>query len=293
MKSLKEILQEASNKKVAIGHFNISDLVALKAIFESARELNAPVMIGTSEGERDFIDVHEAVALVRGLRNSYDFPIFLNADHTHSLDKVKIVAEAGYDEILFDGSKLPFEENVKQTKQAVEIVKSIDPNILVEGEIGYIGSSSAILDKTPEGAALTPESLTTPEEAQQFIRETGIDILAPAVGNMHGLLKEMVTGDAKKRLDIERIKKIKEVTGIMLTLHGGSGTADEDFISAVQAGINIIHINTEIRIAWRHGIENGLAKNPKEIAPYKILPEVVENIKKIVIQRLKLFNGIS
>lgn len=285
-KNLLDILKDASAKKVAVGHFNFSDLAGLKAIFEAAKELDVPVMVGLSEGEREFVGVHEAAALVKSLREEYSYPIFLNADHTHSLEKAREAAEAGFDEILFDGSKLPLEENIEQTREAVKLIKSINKKILVEGEIGYIGGSSEVLTERPEGI-----ELTTPEEAQRFVKETKVDVLAPAVGNMHGLLKSMVEGGEKKRLDIGRIKTIKEAAKVPLTLHGGSGTADEDFVAAIKAGISIIHINTEIRLAWRRGVEEDIKNNPAEIAPYKILPPAVEAIKKIVKERLKLFGG--
>ena len=290
MKNLLDVLKEADEKKVAIGHFNISDTAGLKAIFEAARNLNFPILIGVSEGEREFIGTSQAAALISSLRNEYNYPIFLNADHTHSLDKVKEAAIAGFDEILFDGSKLPLEENIKQTKEAVSIVKSINPNALVEGEIGYIGSSSEIVDEIPKESLI----LTTPGEAKRFADETGIDVLAPAVGNMHGLLKSMLTGEVHKKLNIELIAKIKEIiNGKFMTLHGGSGTADEDFINAIKAGITIVHVNTEIRVAWRKGVEQGLKQNSEEVAPYKILPPAVSEIEKVVSGRLKLFNPAS
>jgi fructose-bisphosphate aldolase class II len=287
MSSLRDSLDRCQERKVAIGHFNISDLVALRAIFAAARELTLPVLIGVSEGEREFIGVRQAAALIKSLREEYEYPIFLNADHTHSLDGVRDAAEAGFDEVLFDGSKLSFEENAKQTKAAVEAAKSVNPKIMVEGEIGYIGSSSAIIEKRPEESL----RLTTPEEASQFVRETGVDILAPAVGNMHGLLPEMVTGEVHKRLDITRIKEIKDAAGTYMTLHGGSGTADADFVAAIKAGMNILHINTELRLAWRRGVEAGLRDNPNEIAPYKILPAAYQNVFKVAKSRLLLFNS--
>jgi fructose-bisphosphate aldolase class II len=287
MKSLREVLSDASDRHVAVGHFNISELGTLKGIFAAAQELQLPILIGTSEGEREFIGVRQCVALVKNLREHYDFPIFINADHTHSLDKVKEAAEAGYDEILFDGSSLPYEENLKQTKEAVAIVRAINPNAIVEGEIGYIGSSSEIVDKKPELI------LSTPEEAVRFVSETGVDVLAPAVGNMHGLLASMVSGAEHKRLDIARIAEIKAaIGGKFMTLHGGSGTADEDFVAAVKAGMTIVHVSSELRLAWRRGVEEGL-KNPSEIAPYKIMTPAVDGIKKVVIDRLKLFNGLG
>ncbi len=289
MKNLKEAIAEAGAGKKAIGHFNISDIAALEAIFQSARALNAPVIIGTSEGEREFIGPQQAAALIKSLREEYDFPIFLNADHTHSLEKIKEAVAAGYDAVLFDGGKLPFEENVRQTKEAVDYVKSQNPEILVEGELGYIGSSSEVLKEIPAGAALKPEDLTSPEQAKEFVERTGVDLLAPAVGNIHGII---VQAGFSEKLDIERIKAIRGLVNIPLVLHGGSGLSDEDFRAAIEAGINIVHINTEIRQAWRHGMEEGLKENPEEIAPYKIYPATVEEIKKIVKHKLEIFGGI-
>jgi len=287
MKSLLEYLHEADEKKIAVGHFNISDIAALKAIFESARELDLPVIIGVSEGEREFVGVSQAAALVSSLRHEYNYPIFLNADHTHSIEKVKEAAMADFDQIIFDGSNLPLEENIKKTKEAVALAKSINPNVVIEGEIGFIGTSSEVMDKVPEGL-----ELTKPEDAKRYMDETGADVLAPAVGNMHGLLKSMVSGGVQKRLRIDLIKQIKEATGgKFMTLHGGSGTADEDFVAAVKAGMNIVHVNTEIRIAWRKGVEKALLENPEEVAPYKILPLAVSEVSKVVKNRLQLFNS--
>jgi fructose-bisphosphate aldolase class II len=287
MQSLRDALTEADQRHVAIGHFNTSDLTTLRAIVDAARELKLPVLVGVSEGEREFIGVRTTAAIVRSLRDESQFPIFLNADHTHSLEKVKEVAEAGYDEVIFDASKLPLEENLKQSKRAVEIAKSIRPEILVEGEIGYIGSSSAILEKRP------PESLhmTDPKEARQFAEETGIDVVAPAVGNMHGLLREMVSGRAHKHLDVPRIGAIKRTVGKFMTLHGGSGTADQDFVAAIKAGMTIVHVNTELRLAWRRGVEQGLRKDPEEVAPYKIMPAAYQRVFEVVKERLTLFNS--
>lgn len=287
MKSLREVLQQAAQDKVALGHFNFSDLVAFNAIVAAARELYVPVMVGVSEGEREFTGVAQAAALVKGVREEHGFPIFLNADHTHSIANAEQAAKAGFDEIIFDGSSLTFEENVAQTKKAVEAIKSIDPKILVEGEIGWIGASSSVFDKVPEGVGV----LTTPDEARQFVAATKVDVLAPAVGNMHGLLQSMVRGEVQKRLNIERIAEIKAASGIFMTLHGGSGTNDDDFKRAIKAGMTIVHVNTELRLAWRRGIEAGLASKPNEVAPYKVLPAAVEAVQAVVSARLALFSS--
>jgi ketose-bisphosphate aldolase len=286
MHSLRNRLLEAQQGGVAIGHFNVSDLVLLKATFTAARELNVPVLIGLSEGEREFVGTRQIGAFVQSLREEFDFPIFLNADHTHSLAKGIEAAKAGFDSIVFDLSALPIEENVRQTKQAVEALKAINPSMLVEGEIGDIGTGSEIHESSPD----LSKGLSTAEEAKQFVESTRVDILAPAVGNMHGMLRSMVQGETKKRLDIERIAGIKRAARVFLTLHGGSGTDDEDLRKAIAAGINIIHINTELRVAWRQGLEHGLAMQPEEVVPYKILPSVVDSVKHVVGSRLQLFN---
>ena len=286
MKSLREVLAEASKNKVAIGHFNVSDLTALKAVFESARELQLPVIVGLSEGERAFMGIRLASAAVRALRDEYDYPIFLNADHTHSLASAVEAARAGFDSVVFDRSELPFAENVSETKKAVQELKAINASFLVEGEVGEIGTGSEIHEDAPQHL-----TLTTPDEAVEFIAATGVDILAPAVGNSHGLSRKMVRGEAQKRLDIGRIAEIAKAAGLFLTLHGASGTNDEDLRRAIQAGITEIHINTELRLAWRRGLEAAFASDRDQVVPYKLLPAAVKTIKQVVSARLELFSG--
>ena len=286
MQNLRSVLAQAREQGIAIGHFNVSDLTAFNAVSSAAQDLNVPVIVGASEGERHFMGVRQIAALVRSLREEFDLPIFLNADHTHSLASALDVARAGFDSIVFDLSALPIEENVRQTREAVMALKEIHPAMLVEGEIGDIGSGSEI----HEGMSISSGRLTTPEEARQFVEETGIDILAPAVGNMHGMSESMVRGDSKQHLNIDRIAAIREATRVPLTLHGGSGTDDDDFRKAIAAGISIIHINTELRVAWRRSLVESLAGNQNEVVPYKILPPVVEAVRKVVKSRLNLFS---
>ena len=289
MHDIRNVLELARKDGVAVGHFNVADLVLLKAVFSSAQELQVPVLVGASEGEREFMGVRQIVALVRSLREEFDFPVFLNADHTHTLEKAIEAAKAGFDTVVFDASALPFEQNVRRTKEAVEALKTINPAILVEGEIGNIGTGSEIHEIAPD----LSKYLTTPTEAKQFVEFTGVDVLAPAVGNMHGMSQKMVEGEKKKRLDIERIAQISTAAGVPLTLHGGSGTDDEDLGQAIAAGISIIHINTELRVAWRSGLEASLAAQPNQVVPYKILPPVVESVKQATLARLRLFNHVS
>lgn len=287
MITLRQIFDHATANHSAIGHFNVSDWIALRAVFQAARVLGVPVVIGASEGERQFLGVRQLAAVVSSLREEHNFPIFLNADHTHSLSSALEAARAGFDWIVFDASTLPLDQNIRATKEAVSAVKSVRPSILVEGEIGDIGSGSELHDSVPDSSKL----LTDPLEAKHFVAETLVDTLAPAVGTMHGMLKSMVEGAAKKHLDIERIRAIKNETEVPLTLHGASGTADSDLLLAIAAGITVVHINTEIRLAWRRGLDSALSAHPDEIVPYKLLPSAVDSVQQVVSARLVLFSG--
>jgi fructose-bisphosphate aldolase class II len=286
MDTLGNTLRRLETEGAALGHFNVSDHVLLKAVVAAAAETKLPVFVGASEGEREFFGTRQLAALVKSLAQESDAPVFLNADHTHSLAKALEAANAGFDAVGIDFSALPFDQNVARTKEAVQAIKAVNPAILAEGEIGDIGTGSEIKE-TAQG----DRKLTTPQEARQFVDTTGIDILAPAVGNMHGMLKTMVQGKEKKHLDLERIAQIKHASGVFLTLHGGSGTDDEHFRKAVAAGINIIHINTELRVAWRESLGESLARDSNEVVPYKILRPVVNAVQQVVSSRLRLFHG--
>ncbi len=288
MKTLREYIKEAGEKGIAIGHFNISNLEALHGIYNAAKKLNLPVIIGVSEGEEKFAGLEEVYAVVSEIRTRDNYPIFLNADHHASFESVKKCIDVGFDMVIIDAAKLPFDENVAVTKQCVDYAREVTAktgrDILVEAELGYIGSGSIIRDVVPEGAGI----LTTPEDAKKFVDATSIDLFAPSVGSIHGLIK---TG--KPHINAELVTEIKKVTGIPLVLHGGSGLRDEDFTNAIKAGISIVHINSEIRLAFREAVEKFLKENSSEITPAKILQPAVDAIEAVVEARLKLFSGMQ
>lgn len=287
MQNFCETVKQAEKERIAIGHFNFSTLDQFKAIVSAARELNLPIILGLSEGEREFIGLENAVSLVKNSKKEFKIPIFLNADHTYDLKKIREAAEAGFDSVIFDGAKLPFEENIAKTRQAVRIAKKANPKIIVEAEIGYIGKSSAILKEMPPGALIKEKDLPTPEDAKIFVRATKIDMLAPAVGNIHGMFKNAPNPNLK----IERIRAVKQAVKIPLVLHGGSGIRDSDFREAIKAGISIIHISTELRAAWRNGIDFALQEKPDEVAPYKLLKNAIDGMELVVKNRLKIFSN--
>lgn len=271
----------------AVAHFNISNLDQARAICDVAQELNQPVIIGVSEGEREYIGVKMVRKVVDELNEEYDIPIFLNADHTYSLAKVMEAVEAGYDSVIVDGAKLPYEENVALVRECVDAVRAYEEKtgkrVLVEAELGYIGQSSSLNQALPEG--VTEANMTTVEQAKDFVIRTGIDMFAPAVGNVHGMLIDA----PEPKLHIDRLKEIVAVIDQPLVLHGASGNTDEDLKAAIDAGIAIIHINTEIRKAFRDGEMQFLEEHPNEIAPYKFGKEGQEEMKKVVRAKMELY----
>ncbi len=271
----------------AIAHFNISNLDQLRAICEVAEELGEPVIIGASEGERDYMGVAMVRVLVSQMNEEYSVPIFLNADHTYSLDNVKKVVECGYDSVIVDGAKLPYEENVALVASCVKYVREYEAKtgkrVLVEAELGYIGQSSSLNSALPEG--VSDDNLTTPEQAKDFVLRTGIDMFAPAIGNVHGMLIDA----EEPKLRIERLIEIKKAIDTPMVLHGASGNTDEDLTHSINNGISIIHINTEIRKAFRDGAKAFLDANPNEIAPYKFGKTGQEEMKKVVRAKMELY----
>lgn len=267
MQSLRDTISGMEGAGRALWHFNFAELSVLKAMARVALDCGVPIIAGTSEGERAFVGAREAAALVASYR-AQGIPLYLNADHTKSFDKVKEAVEAGYDAVIFDGSALPLDENIRETKRVVEYVRMASPRTIVEGEVGYIGVNSKVLDAVPDGI-----QKTSVEDAARFVRETGVDLFAPAVGNIHGMLKS----GKEPELDIDLIRRIKAALRgaqgkqVPLVLHGASGNTDADIRSAIAAGIGIIHINTEVRVAWRQALDAACAADPDEVAPYKLL----------------------
>ncbi len=271
----------------AIAHFNISNLDQARAIAEVAEELKQPVIIGASEGERAYMGVAMVRKIVDELNQEYSVPIFLNADHTYSLEKVQEVVEAGYDSVIVDGAKLPYEENVALVKTCVDYVRNYEAKtgkrVLVEAELGYIGQSSSLNSALPEG--VSEANLTTAEQAKDFVLRTGIDMFAPAIGNVHGMLIDA----EMPKLHIDRLKEISTVVDLPLVLHGASGNTDEDLKNSISNGIALIHINTEIRKAFRDGEKQYMDEHPNDVAPYKFGHEGQEEMKKVVRSKMELY----
>jgi fructose-bisphosphate aldolase class II len=282
-----EIIQKYKTDKKAIAHFNISNLDQARTIVEVAEELKQPVIIGVSEGERTYMGVTMVRKIIDELNQEFEIPIYLNADHTYSIEKVMEAIEAGYDSVIVDGAKLPYEENVALVKKAVDYVRAYEvkngKRVLVEAELGYIGQSSSLNKGIPEG--VTDANLTTPEQAKDFIIRTGVDMFAPAIGNIHGMLVDA----PEPKLHNDRLKEIASAIDVPLVLHGASGNTDEDIKNAISSGVSIVHINTEIRKAFRDGEMEFLKEHPDEVAPYKFGKGGQEEMRKVVKAKMELY----
>lgn len=279
--TLREALAEFRAAGKALGHFNVSDSNQLEALAEVAKEETLPIVVGLSEGERAFFPLSHARALVNAYR-AEGVPLYLNADHTYSEEKARAAIDDNVDSIVVDGAKLSLEENITLVKAVVDYARTRGRDVVVEGELGYIGSSSVQLDTLPEG--VSEAHLTTPEDAQRFVEETGVDCFAPAVGNVHGMLRSA----PEPRLNIERVRAIAAATGVPLVLHGASGNSDEDIAAAIAAGVALVHINTELRVAYHDALKETLNES-EETTPYKFLGPAVGDMKELVTRKVRLF----
>jgi fructose-bisphosphate aldolase class II len=285
MQTLREAIKDFKTRGKAIGHFNVSDSNQLHALAFASKETGLPVIVGLSEGEREFFPISHAKALIDVYRQNGLF-IYLNADHTYSFEKAQKAIDAGVDSIVVDGAKLPMDENIKLVQSVVAYARSKKGffggrDIIVEGELGYIGQSSSLHDELPEGVSL--ENLTTPEDAKKFVTEAGLDCFAPAVGNIHGMLKSA----AEPRLHPDRVKEIADAVHIPLVLHGASGNTEQDIKDCIKAGIAVVHINTELRVLYRNSLRETL--QGEETTPYKFLTPSVTKMKDYVSEKMRLF----
>ena len=176
------------------------------------------------------------------------------------------------------------QENIALAKSVVQYARSCGRDVLVEGELGYIGTSSKLHDEIPEGVLL--ENLTSTEDAKKFVLEAGVDCLAPAVGNVHGMLK----GAKEPRLHPDRVGEIAAAVGIPLVLHGASGNTEEEISACIKAGIAIVHINTELRVAYRDALRESL--KGEETTPYKFLAPAEQKMKEFLVQKIRLFANL-
>ncbi|MBI2121489.1 MAG: class II fructose-bisphosphate aldolase [Candidatus Sungbacteria bacterium] len=291
--SLNEYLKQATDNGWAIGHFNASELDQMRSILDACKDASSPAMIGTSEGESKHLGLAEAVALRDAFRIKYGIPVFLNADHHKSAEAAIKAIDAGYDSVHIDLSSFPMEENIAGTKMVVDYarqresrIKNQESRISVEGELGYLRGESKIHHEKIE---VKPEDYTKVDQAKEFVARTGVDRLAIVIGNIHGI------APSHPHLDVQRVLDIRRAipNSVALVLHGGSGIPDGEVEEVIGVGIANVHINTELRVAYVHGMKRGFELYPNEVSMYKLDQEAIKAMKLVVKEKLKLFGAVN
>ena len=283
MTEVREILEKARQAGFALGAFNAGNFELVQAIVQASQAKQAPVIVETSAGEAEFFGQKNFLDVVANLRQGHDWPILTNFDHGPGLEECQRAIQAGYNLVHFDGSKLPYEENVKITKALVE--EAHQKGILIEGEIDKILGKSEPHPNEDSESVQASGSYTDPEKAADFVSQTGVDILAVFVGNLHGTYRQ------PPKLDLERLNLIAQKLPCFLSLHGGSGLLAEDIQKAIKIGkIVKVNVNTELRVAYKETLENVL-KGSEEVAIYKIMPPVMADVQKVVEGKIQLFGS--
>lgn len=276
--NLKNLLEVANKKYFAVPAFNISDYSMFNGIFEAVEEKQSPVIIAIHPNELAYIGVEMVTSIIQKINKSR-IPASIHLDHGSSLKEIVTAIQSGFTSVMIDGSKLPIEENINITKKVVEIAHYV--NISVEGELGTIGSTD-----TESETKINEIIYTNPDDAVYFVKKTGIDALAIAIGTSHGLYPKGV----KPKLKLEILKKIKETLPIPLVLHGGSNNPDSEISEAVRLGINKINISSDIKKAYFDKMRE-ILKDQNLREPNVIQPPCIEFMKKVAIQKIELFQA--
>ena len=277
--NLNEVLLDAQKNNYGVGLFNTTDTDMLEAVISAAEELNSPVIIGTAEvllpyGELSLI----APALVSAAKRAR-VPVVVHFDHGVTPERCIEALELGFSSIMYDGSALPLEENLKTTAEIVKLAHA--KGATVEGEIGHVGQADT-------GDNDAEDMYTTPAEAVSFVEATGVDALAVAIGTAHGNYK------TKPKLDIERLAKIREALSTPLVLHGGSGLSDEDFKNTIKNGIAKVNIFTDLCIAGERAMASGAGDGSKGMMGYlSVRNQKVQAMKQAVIEKMLVFGSVN
>ncbi|AHB42700.1 Ketose-bisphosphate aldolase, class-II [Candidatus Saccharibacteria bacterium RAAC3_TM7_1] len=282
----RHLMQRTRTQHFAVGAFNIDNQETLIAIARAAQKLNSPVLVEVSDGEVEAMGLENVRDLVDNYKSEYGIEVYLNLDHSPTVEKCKRAIDAGFEFIHIDISQANHdaseEEIIARTKDVVEYAKFT--GALVESEPHYFGGSSNLHEEKIDYEEIK-KTFSTPAGTKAFVDATGIDTFAAAVGNLHGKYP------VPKELDIELLRKIREATNCQLSLHGGSGTPLHYFEEAGKIGVSKININSDMRYAFRKTLEQVLADNPKEYAVVKLMPKVYEAVQAVVEEKINAFGS--
>lgn len=277
--NMKDLLTVAQKNHFAVPAFNIGSDQLLKAVMKTVKELKSPVILEMSPDEFNFVGYAQIQAMLYEAAHT-DVPVCIHLDHGDSYETVVRAIQAGMTSVMIDASKLPYEENVAITKKVVETAHIA--NVSVESELGTIGTTGNSIEGGTQGVIYT-----VPEEAKQFIEDTGIDTFACAIGTAHGIYPK----DMKPKLRIDILKDITDQVSVPLVLHGGSSNKDEEIAEAVKNCICKINISSDIKVAFYEQARKTLNENPGYREPLEIYPAAMEACGKVCADKIRLFNS--
>ena len=286
----RESIKRAREGHYAIGAFNIDNQETLIAVSKAAAKMHAPVMVEVSDGEVKAMGIENVRDMVTNYRQEYGIEMYINLDHSPSVESAKAAIDAGFEFIHIDISQANHnatdEEIVNSTKEVVNYAKFT--GAIVESEPHYFGGSSNVHKEAFDYKEIK-KTFSTPRGASNFVRDTGIDTFAAAVGNLHG------SYPVPKMLDLDLLARIRKAlpSSVNISLHGGSGTPGHFFEEAVRIGVTKINVNSDMRRAFRDTLEKVLRENPNEYAVVKLMPEVYEAVQLVVESKLKSYNSIG
>ena len=279
--NMKELLSVADKNEFAVPAFNIGSEAILKGVIESANEKDAPVILAIHPTELEFLGDSFIKTCIEEAQNS-KVPMVIHLDHGGKFEEVLRAIRCGFTSVMIDASHLPFEENAAICKKVVEVAHPL--GVSVEGELGTIGTTG----ESYEGG--TSEIIyTDPKMAVEFVKETGIDTLAVAIGTAHGIYPK----NMKPELKLDLLKTIRESVNIPLVLHGGSSNPDKEIAESVKIGISKINISSDIKFAFYKKCREVLEENPKWIEPNAIYPPCIKAMREVVEFKMNLFNDIG
>lgn len=270
--NLREMTQEAANKNCAVAGFNVFAYEDASAVIKAAEKLNAPVILMSNKDAIDYMPLEFYADMFCRLARNAKVPVCVHLDHAKSYELIVRAIKAGYTSVMYDGSQLPLEENIKNTKEIVKLAKVL--NVSVEGEIGSVGYSDPNIK--------IKGVYTKPEEAKIFARETGVDILAVSIGNVHRMEEQGAT------IQYDLLKEIQEVVDVPIVIHGSTGILDEDMKKLIAYRIGKVNIGTALRMAFGHTLRKEIKEKPHAFDRLELSKAPMEAVEKAAFEKLKL-----
>lgn len=282
MKDFLFYLRKAHREKWAIPQFNVSSAVEMQGITKAAKNQQSPVIIAVSPKAASAIGIRQVIALINSYKQEMQIPLFLNFDHGKNVTDIMEAISLGFDMVHFDGSELSFHENIRLTKKVA--LKAHEKNLLVEGELGKIvGNHTVDMGKR----VITGVSdFTNPMQTDEFVKKTGVDLLATSFGIVHGIYKNKPVIDHKR---LEYI--VKETNDVFLTMHGGSGVGNVDIQKIIKIGITKINISTELKSTFTTTLRKTLKNNPTEVSSYKLFPPGIDAVQNLAEKKIQQFGS--